>query len=66
MNVEADSGGQIEATPQLKTFDMFENMPGVRLERRLPQPAKLRQAAAFLLRQQMIEPTQVIGSQPTR
>jgi len=51
MNLQADSVGQVKGTPQLKPFDVFENVPGVRLERRLSQPAKPREAAVFLVRE---------------
>jgi len=51
------AGWQIESAPCAKPFDVFEHVPGVRLEGRLPQPSKPGQAAFFLACEQLVQPT---------
>jgi hypothetical protein len=47
MNLALDAEGKIERPQRPETIDMFEDMPRIRLERRLPEPRQRGDTAAF-------------------
>ena len=56
MNLTLDASGQIERPQGPEPIDMFEHVPGVRLERRLSEPHQRRDTAAFSALEQIVQP----------